>query len=261
MWLFTTVGFFSVVQKPNQDGLTVRARIKEDLDRLRAKYMPQLSPTVTGEGTDYPFRATISHDDFAFGLAKVAHDITYDNFKNEIAKRQGVKREAAYHKVWDALHAMEDEVKPVAKGKKAAKVVLQPAYGGVVINRHGQVLLYEPRDHFGGMVWTLPKGRPGAHETPQATAVREVFEETGVRARIERPLEGSFAGATTVTSYFLMSLVRDTGQPGKEAQAVKWVTEDEAEAMLGQSTTVVSRDRDLEVLHVAFDLYRSRTNR
>ena len=261
MWLFTTVGFFSVVQKPNQDGLTVRARVKDDLDRLRLKYMPQLSATVTGDGTDYQFRATISHDDFAFGLAKLAHDITYDNFKNEIARKQGVKREAAYHKVWETLHALEGEVKPPAKGKKAAKVALQPAFGGVVINRHGQVLLYEPADHFGGYVWTFPKGRPGTHETPEATSVREVFEETGVRARIERPLEGSFPGTTTVTSYYLMSLVRDTKQFGKEAQAVKWVTEDEAEQMIGQTTTDAGRERDLKVLQVAFDLQRSRTNR
>ena len=35
MWLFTTVGFFSVVQKPGTDKLTVRARVAPDLDRLR----------------------------------------------------------------------------------------------------------------------------------------------------------------------------------------------------------------------------------
>jgi hypothetical protein len=47
MWLFTTFGFFSVVQKSHSDGLTVRARDAADLDRLRAEYLPELSATVT----------------------------------------------------------------------------------------------------------------------------------------------------------------------------------------------------------------------
>ena len=261
MWLFTTVGFFSVVQKANQEGLTVRARVKEDIDRLRTKYMPQLAPTVTGGGADYPFRATISHDDFALGLAQIAHDIRYANFKTEIAHTQGVKREAAYGKVWAALQALENEVKPAATGKKAAKKELAPAFGGAVINRHGQVLLMEPKNHFDGYVWTFPKGRPRAGETPEATAIREVYEETGVRARIERPIPGTFAGGTTLTTYFLMSMVRDTKQFGNETQSVKWATEDEAEQMVGQTTNEKGRERDLKVLQAGFELQRSRGNR
>lgn len=35
MWLFTTVGFFSIVQKPRQSGLTIRAWVATDLDSLR----------------------------------------------------------------------------------------------------------------------------------------------------------------------------------------------------------------------------------
>jgi len=261
MWLFTTVGFFSVVQKANQDGLTVRARVKEDIDRLRVKYMPKLTATVSGGGTDYPFRASISHDDFALGLAQIAHDIRYANFKSEIGRTQGVKREAVYGKVWAALQSLENEVKPAATGKKSARKKLEPAYGGVVINRHGQVLLMEPKDHFDGYAWTFPKGRPRTGETPEATAIREVYEETGVRARIERPMPETFEGGTTLTTYFLMSMVRDTKQFGNETQSVKWATEDEAEQMLGQTTNVKGRERDLKVLIAGFDLQRSRGNR
>jgi CHAD domain-containing protein len=35
MWLFTTVGFFSIVQKTNEPLLTVRARVADDLGQLR----------------------------------------------------------------------------------------------------------------------------------------------------------------------------------------------------------------------------------
>ena len=59
MWLFTTFGFFSIVQKPGQRHLCIRARSAADLDRLRARYLPALGPIETGTGTDYPHRAHV----------------------------------------------------------------------------------------------------------------------------------------------------------------------------------------------------------
>jgi 8-oxo-dGTP pyrophosphatase MutT (NUDIX family) len=40
----------------------------------------------------------------------------------------------------------------------------------------------------GTLAWGLPKGQVEAGEEPAATAVREVREETGLDARIRRPL-------------------------------------------------------------------------
>lgn len=103
MWIFTTTGFYSVVQKPGEMDLTVRARCAADLDHLRDRYMPQLSPTLHGGGSDYPYRAHISHPLFAAGLALMAFDITYPNFKDEIYRQHGIRREAVYTKVWALL--------------------------------------------------------------------------------------------------------------------------------------------------------------
>jgi hypothetical protein len=111
MWIFTTIGFFSIVQKPRTDFLTVRARVASDLDNLRREFMPQLSPTIRGAGTDYPFRATISRRDFGAGLAKMGEAITYGNFKTEVGKRMGSRREQAYHKVWHDLYDLESSEK------------------------------------------------------------------------------------------------------------------------------------------------------
>ena len=55
MWLFTSIGFFSVVRKSGEQRLTVRARSSADLDRLREQFMPELSATSTKGGHDYPF--------------------------------------------------------------------------------------------------------------------------------------------------------------------------------------------------------------
>ncbi|AVF39989.1 hypothetical protein AL486_09935 [Pandoraea apista] len=109
MWLMTNIGFFSTVQKPGTDFLTVRARVKGDLDKLREQYLPELSPAIGHAGTDYPWRATVPHAQFAQALGKMAQDIHYDNFKNEVAKRQGKARAHRYGQVWGALYGMGDQ--------------------------------------------------------------------------------------------------------------------------------------------------------
>lgn len=108
MWLFTNIGFFSAVQKPGTDFLTIRARVKGDLDALREKYLSELSPTISNVGTDYPWRATVSHAAFAVALDQIVLDIDYSNFKNEVAARQGKGRAHRYGKVWSALYDMRE---------------------------------------------------------------------------------------------------------------------------------------------------------
>ena len=55
------------------------------------------------------------------------------------------------------------------------------SYGGVVV-RNGNVLVITPAGR--SEVRTLPKGGGDAGETEEATALREVREETGVDARV-----------------------------------------------------------------------------
>jgi len=59
-----------------------------------------------------------------------------------------------------------------------------PGAGGVVFNARGEVLLIRDRNGF----WVFPKGHLEPGETPEAAAVREVLEETGVQAEILAPL-------------------------------------------------------------------------
>ena len=66
MWLITPVGFFSVVQKTGDiaaDTLTVRARVRGDLDALREHYLPSLSPVQESKTNDYRFRAVAPRAD------------------------------------------------------------------------------------------------------------------------------------------------------------------------------------------------------
>jgi 8-oxo-dGTP pyrophosphatase MutT (NUDIX family) len=258
MWLMTNFGFFSVVQKPGTEFLTIRARVKCDLDNLRQKYLPELSPTIGHAGTDYPWRATIPHESFATALGKIAMDINYPNFKNVVAAKQGKARAGRYGKVWSALYDMPEEApteliatlpwnEKIPAGKKVA-------YGGVIFDANGLVLLREPKNHFDDYVWTFAKGRPDPGESPQTAALREAKEETGADATIIAPLPGEFAGGTTINRYFVMQAAIGSGgikPDDKETASIKWLTVEEAHQHISQTTNPTGKQRDLDVLAAA----------
>jgi hypothetical protein len=69
--------------------------------------MPELSETIIGGGTDYPYRATINHKDFSHGLARIGEALDYSNFKAEVHKKMGYERASIYGDVWSALLKLE----------------------------------------------------------------------------------------------------------------------------------------------------------
>ncbi len=260
MPFYPKAGFFSVVQKPGDADLTVRARVAADLDRLRELYLPKLSPTIAHAGTDYPFRAKASRAAFSVAMAKLAEAIDYSNFKNEVAKVSGKKRAAIYGGVWQHLLALE-EVAPLPAKKP---VVAQPTpkgcgFGGVLIDEQGRVLLREPTNHFGGYVWTFPKGGSEPGETPEATALREVLEETGYEAEIVSRLPGEHRGDTGLTVFYLMRPAKAAQSHGPETANTRWVTQAEAAKLIRQTTSAQGRRRDTEVLKLAFAAWKERT--
>lgn len=122
------------------------------------------------------------------------------------------------------------------------------AYGGVLVDALGLILLREPAGHFDGYVWTFPKGKPDPGETPKMTALREVFEETGYRAEVLGVLPGVFCSALSRNAYYVMRPLGEQGQFQWETRCTRWVGFDEAAKLLSASTNVQGRDRDLAVL-------------
>lgn len=259
MWIFTPFGYFSVVQKPGDTFLTVRSRVATDLDALRKKYLPELSGTIAIKGTDYPFRAIISHNAFAEGLSKIALDLHYPSFKDEILAAQGPERSQVYTEVWCHLHQLEVEnqpLKPRAKGPATFGKKL--AYGGVVMDSDHRVLLREPYNHHGGYVLTFPKDAPKPCERPEDTAVRAVEQKTGIKARVIDQVPGLFGGELTNSTYYLMSYDGEDSKTGHGSKGVLWASRDEAEARIKMSSSVVGRARDLEVLITAYSIIQQR---
>lgn len=122
---------------------------------------------------------------------------------------------------------------PVREEKKASQAVQRSA-GGVVYKKEGsriKVCLIAKRNR---AVWALPKGRVAENETPPETAVREVIEETGHRAKIQMKLDEIdyyFYWKENNTFYhkfvyfYLMPLVEENVRPrDSEADAVVWLT-------------------------------------
>lgn len=112
MWLLTTDGFFSIVEKPEdrETGmLTIRARTRADLDRLRDEILPELGPSISGQGSEYPFRARVSRAACAEGMKRMVERLDYPSFKSAVFTRQGPHRARVYGKVWRDLFELEDE--------------------------------------------------------------------------------------------------------------------------------------------------------
>ncbi len=129
---------------------------------------------------------------------------------------------------------------------------MRRAYGGVVIDLCGQVLLRKPVDAYRGVVWTFAKGKPRWGESPEETALREVREETGVCAKVLSRIPGCFAGARSSNEYFLMLPLEITPNFDCETLAVRWAAREEAVSLIWLTTKPNRRARDLKLLAAAF---------
>jgi 8-oxo-dGTP pyrophosphatase MutT (NUDIX family) len=134
------------------------------------------------------------------------------------------------------------------------------AYGGIVVKQN-LLLLREPANHYDDYVWTFPKGRNNAGETPEETAIREVLEETGVIARIVSSIPGDFIGGTTINRYFLMEPIEETGKFDWETITICWATIEEAFQLINKTRNEVGLKRDLALLNAITQIFSSDNKR
>lgn len=112
------------------------------------------------------------------------------------------------------------------------------AAGGLVWRRGatGFELLLIRRDRHGGDEWSFPKGKLDPGEGFKEAALREVEEETGIRARSLRfagVMQYWVQGRNKVVCFWDMEAVGPgAGKDDGEVAETRWVTRDEALGLL-----------------------------
>lgn len=103
----------------------------------------------------------------------------------------------------------------------------EPASGVIIQEDDGRVWVIHPTNRFAGYKATFPKGHTDDELSFQAAAIKECFEESGLKVQIEG-LIGDVKRGQTVTRYYRAKRVG--GSPaamGWESQAVSLVPADE----------------------------------
>jgi 8-oxo-dGTP pyrophosphatase MutT (NUDIX family) len=129
--------------------------------------------------------------------------------------------------------------------------------GGVVYRVRSatpELLLVTSR--FDRSVWVLPKGRIEPGESPEQTAVREIFEEAGVTARIVEFLTTGrqiVGGAAQHIRYYLLErLAEEKADEGRRIAwlggdaAIRRITFDEQRAVLTRACDRLAQSREVE---------------
>jgi 8-oxo-dGTP pyrophosphatase MutT (NUDIX family) len=118
------------------------------------------------------------------------------------------------------------------------------AAGGVIARGGLVALVHRPRYDD----WTLPKGKLDSGESFEDAAVREVFEETGLRCRLVRELpavEYQVRGRPKVVRYWLMEVESETPlADNDEVDEVRWLAP-------AQALGLLSYEHDRDVLGAA----------
>ena len=102
MWLFTTLGMFSVTRsRTDPTKIQLRARKRSHLLALRDRYLPDFEILDTPKA-DYPCRILLSPQHWVAVASLLACEIDYSNFKNEVHDKLPGDHEytSALHSVW-----------------------------------------------------------------------------------------------------------------------------------------------------------------
>ncbi|WP_342129805.1 NUDIX hydrolase [Hydrogenophaga sp. OTU3427] len=239
------------------DQLTIRSRIRSDLEALKLLYLPAMGSITESTRSDYQYRAKASRSDLAHAMVHLIGSIGYSNFKNEVQSVQGKNRASLYGRLRTELYQLQLEPEAFEWNSTAAidKMAVPDAdsYGVVLVSPEGQTLLRQVSGGFGGYCWTFAKGRPDGYESPQQTASRELLEEAGYHCKLIGLLPDRYMGTTGSTIFFVGVPVGDQQPFGTETEETRWVGIQEAHGLLQLTTDPIGRDRDQSVL---CDLYR-----
>jgi ADP-ribose pyrophosphatase YjhB (NUDIX family) len=130
-------------------------------------------------------------------------------------------------------HKLKEPPLKVVTGKKRGA-------GTIIVEPDGSVWLVEPTNHFSGTEHTFPKGRTEGSLSMQETAIKEAYEESGLKVDIIDHLVDQERGSSIVRYYLAKRTGGTPVDAGWESQSVKLVPFDKLEGLLNKS-----QDKDL----------------
>lgn len=110
MWVFTTEGFYSVVENDEDPSmLTVRTRTVQDAANLqdRLQDIRCYVEVKASPHRDYGWRLIVPRQKWAVYLQNMVENIDYTNFKDKVHEVQGDKRADVYLDVWSTMWGLQ----------------------------------------------------------------------------------------------------------------------------------------------------------
>jgi ADP-ribose pyrophosphatase YjhB (NUDIX family) len=150
-------------------------------------------------------------------------------------------------KPWDAPKTKEDWAKVGGTNPALEDIPFEThptkktGAGVLIVEPDGRVWLTRPTNSFGGYVHTFPKGTAEDGLSLQQNAIKEAFEETGLRVKITGLL-GDFERDTSKARYYVAQRVGGTpSKMGWESQAIRL-------APMSKAVELLNKNHDKDIL-------------
>lgn len=111
MWIFSSLGFFSINRTPDGQNLHFRGRKLSDVENLKREFPDSFHDReiMTLPSADYRYRIETTPELAGHVMAQITTSISYRNFKSHLADTDQADKLGILHDLWHELHEYQNE--------------------------------------------------------------------------------------------------------------------------------------------------------